>query len=164
MKGVFKTKPYRPPEVNYSNNLNDKNKGELPNSKKYRGKNTWTKSQGPERKAKTDFKGWFIDLDGYILDPGRRASDKFSRTMKEMYSYNGATHINSCQPAIITETPDTFPDPYIPTIIPDTGVERPKTNLKMNYLKRRVLTRLSVRNLGRKMSTKHTCTISKTLF
>ena len=35
----------------------------------------------------------------------------------------------------MTKTPATFPNPEIPKIIPDTGVERPKMDMDMNYLK-----------------------------
>ena len=34
----------------------------------------------------------------------------------------------------MTETPATLPNPEIPTIIPDTGVERLKTDVEMTYL------------------------------
>ena len=54
--------------------------------------------------------------------------------MKELEQYLGATYIDICQPAIITETPYTFPNPEMPTIIPDTGVERPKADAEMIYL------------------------------
>ena len=35
------------------------------------------------------------------------------------------------------ETPSTFPDPYIPTIIPDMGTKCPKTDVNMTYLKKK---------------------------
>ena len=34
----------------------------------------------------------------------------------------------------MTNTPETFPEPEMPTIIPYTGVERPNTDADMNYL------------------------------
>ena len=34
----------------------------------------------------------------------------------------------------MTETPATLPNPEIPTIIPDTSVERLKTDVEMTYL------------------------------
>ena len=36
----------------------------------------------------------------------------------------------------MAKTLDTFPDPDIPTIIPDTVVKRPKTETHMTYLER----------------------------
>ena len=73
-----------PSEVNELNNLTDENKGQAPNPKKYIGKNTQTKSQDPDIKSKNDFKGRCSDLEGYIFDLGPRASDKFSRKMKDL--------------------------------------------------------------------------------
>ena len=35
----------------------------------------------------------------------------------------------------MTETPEIFPDPDMPTIVPDTGVESPKMVRETNYLK-----------------------------
>ena len=52
-----------------------------------------------------------------------------------MERYLGATYSNSYQPAIMTETPETFPDTYMPIIIPDMGVERPKTDAEITYPK-----------------------------
>ena len=54
--------------------------------------------------------------------------------MKELERYLGETYIDSCKPSIMTETPATLPNPEIPTIIPDTGVERLKTDVEMTYL------------------------------
>ena len=57
--------------------------------------------------------------------------DKFAGTTKELERYLGAAYSDSCQPDIMTKTPETFPDPDMPTIIPDMGVERPKTDADM---------------------------------
>ena len=54
--------------------------------------------------------------------------------MKELKRYLGATYIDRCQPAIMTETKATFPDPDMPTIT-DLGTKRPKTDGEMTYLK-----------------------------
>ena len=51
--------------------------------------------------------------------------------MKYMECYLGENYIDSYQPDIMTETQATFPEPEIPTIIPDTGVKRPKTDTEM---------------------------------
>ena len=59
------------------------------------------------------------------------------RTVKDLEQYIGATYIYICQPAIMTKTPETFPGPDMPTIIPDTGVERLKTDTEMTYLERK---------------------------
>ena len=132
---MVETKPYLSPEVHQSKDLTDKNKGQAHKSKNYRGKKTRTKYQGPQPETQTDFKGWCSDLEGYIFDLGLRVSDKFARTMKKLERYLGSTYSNICQPSIMTETPSTFPNPDMPTIIPDTGVECPKIDVKMAYLK-----------------------------
>ena len=65
--GVVETKLYGPPEVNKPKSLTDEHKGQSTKTNSYRGNKTWTKTQGPELKANTDFKGWYNDLEGYIL-------------------------------------------------------------------------------------------------
>ena len=75
-----------------------------------RGKITWTKSQGTDIESNTNFKGQYSDLEDYIFDFGPRAYDKFSRTMKDMYCYLGATYSDSCQPVIVTKIPVTLPN------------------------------------------------------
>ena len=92
---------------------------------------TRTKTQGPELEAKTDCKHRQSELEGCIFDIGPIASDKFARTMKDLEWYIEATYIYSCQPAIMTKTPETFPDPEMSTIIPVTGVGRPKKYVEM---------------------------------
>ena len=57
--------------------------------------------------------------------------------MKDLDCYLGATHSNICKTDVMTETPEKFHNPEIPTIIPDTGTERPKTDTEMTYLKKR---------------------------
>ena len=84
MKGVVESKPYRPPEGNGLKNSTDKDRGQALKSNKYRGKKNWTKYQGPEPKAETNFKGRCSDLEGYIFKLGLRASKHFSRTMDDM--------------------------------------------------------------------------------
>ena len=91
---MVETKPSCYTEWNKSNNLTDKNKGQSSNPKRYRGKKMWTKTQGPELEAETDFKGWCSNLDRYIFDIGMRNSYKLARTMKDMERYLGATYID----------------------------------------------------------------------
>ena len=55
--------------------------------------------------------------------------------MKKLEWYLGAIYSNIYQPAIMTKTPTTFPDPDMPIIIPDMGVNRPITDADMTYLK-----------------------------
>ena len=57
--------------------------------------------------------------------------------MKDLERYLGATNSDRYQPAIMTKTPATFPFPDIPTIITDTGTERPKTDVDMTYLEKK---------------------------
>ena len=60
--------------------------------------------------------------------------DKFARKMKYLDWYLEETYNDSCKPDIINETPATFPDPDMPTVIPDTGVVSPKIYMEMIYL------------------------------
>ena len=55
--------------------------------------------------------------------------------MNDTEQYIGVTYSNSCQPYIMTNTPETFFDPDMPKIIPDTGVNRPNRDTDMTYLK-----------------------------
>ena len=84
-------------------------------------------TQGQDPEANSRFKGWFSDLKYYVLDLGTSALVKFSRTMKEMEWYLRATYRNSCRPTIVTNAPAAFAEPEMPTIVTDTGAERPKT-------------------------------------
>ena len=61
----------------------------------------------------------------------------FTRTMKELERYIGATYSNFCQSDIMTKTQATLPYPDMPTIIPDTVVNRPKTDSDMTYLEKK---------------------------
>ena len=54
-----------------------------------------------------------------------------------MERYIGTTYSNIWQPEIMTKTPENFPNPQIPTIIPDTGAERPKTGREMTYTRKK---------------------------
>ena len=81
---MAETKPYRSPEINKSKNSTEKNKGDESNPKRYRGRNNLTKTQGPEPEADTNFTDWCSDIEGYIFALGPRASDKFTRTMKDL--------------------------------------------------------------------------------
>ena len=71
---MVKTKPSYSSEGNKSNNLTVKHKGQSSKPKRYRGKNTRTKNEGPELKSKTKFKGRYSYLEGYISDLEPRAS------------------------------------------------------------------------------------------
>ena len=86
-----------------------------------------------EHKSETEIQSRCTDLEGYIFDLGQRASEKLFRKMKEMEKYLGSTHSDRCQPSIMTETADIFPDPDIPTTT-DLGTERPKKDVEMTYL------------------------------
>ena len=56
--------------------------------------------------------------------------------MKELERYLGTSYRYSCQPAIMTETAANFPNLEMPTIT-DLGIERPKTDGEMTYLKKK---------------------------
>ena len=61
--------------------------------------------------------------------------DKLASTTKGLGRYLGATYSDIFQPSIMTKTPETFPDPEMKSIVPDTGIEHPKTDAEMTYLK-----------------------------
>ena len=147
---MVEIKPYRLSTVNESNNLTAKSKGKSPKSKNYKRKNTRTKSQGPDHKAENDFKRWCSDLEGYSFDLGPEASDKFDHKMKDMERHHGETYSNRCQPTIITNNQYTFTNPYIPKVILDTGVEQPKMDVDMNYLKKKSIGEAISQKLGKK--------------
>ena len=88
----------------------DSKKVHTSNPKKYRGNKTQNKPS-PELKTETDLQRRCTDLGGYTFDLGPRASNKSARTMKELELYLVATYSDSCNPAIMTETAATFPDP-----------------------------------------------------
>ena len=106
--------------------LTYRNKGQDSNPKKYRDNKPQNKII-PEPKTETNFQARCTDLKDYTFDLGPRASDKFSRTMKELEQYIGVKYSDRCQPTIITETVANFPDLEMPTIT-DLGIERPKKN------------------------------------
>ena len=128
LKSVVETKSSWYTEGNESKVSTEKNKGQPFKPNSYRVKKTQTKTQGPELEADTDFKGQCSDLEGYIFDHGPRALDKLSRTINYMKQYLGVTYIDICQTYIMTKTLATFPNPDMTTIIPDMGIEHPKTD------------------------------------
>ena len=69
--------------------------------------------------------------------------------MKELEQYFGATYSDRCQTAIMTETADTFPNPYMPTIN-DLVIERRKTDGEMTYLKNKNIDEAIRQNLRKK--------------
>ena len=81
---MVKSKPSRPPEGNELKIPTDGNKGQVSKPKKYRGKKQPRNKSSLEPETETDFQGWCTDLEGYTFDLGPRASDKFSRKMKEL--------------------------------------------------------------------------------
>ena len=86
---MVKSEPSCPTEVNESKNLTNENKGQSPNSKKYRGKKTWTKYQVPDPKYDTAFNVQCSGLEGYIFDLGPRSLEKFAKTMKDLERFLG---------------------------------------------------------------------------
>ena len=81
---MVKSKPSRPPEGNKSKIPTDRNKGQVSKPKKYRGKKQHRNKSSLEPETETDFQGRCTDLEGYTFELGPRASDKFSRTIKEL--------------------------------------------------------------------------------
>ena len=58
---------------------------------------------------------------------------KFSKMMKYLERYLGATYSNICQPDIMTKTSATLLNPEMLKIIPITGVKLLKTDVEMTY-------------------------------
>ena len=113
---MVELKPSCPTEGNELNIPTDSNKGQVSKPKKYRGKKQPRNKSSLEPETETDFQGRCTDLEGYTFDLGPRASDKFSRTMKELERYLGKTYSDSYQPSIMTETSANVPDPEMPII------------------------------------------------
>ena len=88
---MVETKPSRSPESTELNTFTDEKKGKISNPKRYRHKKICIKTKVPELEAKTDFKGQCSDLEDCIFDLGPIALNKFSRIMKELEQYLGAT-------------------------------------------------------------------------
>ena len=140
---MVKPKPFCPPEGNELNITTYRNKGQASKPNKYRGKKPRNKPRpGPE--TEIDSQCRCTDLEEYTFDLGPRASDKFARTMKELERQLGATYSDSYQPAIMTETAATLPNPEMPTIT-DLGIERPKTYGEITYLEKIISTRPSTK-------------------
>ena len=76
--------PSRSTEGNELKISTDGEKGQVSKPKKYRGKKQLRNKSSLEPETNTDFQGWCTDLEGYTFDLGSRASDKFSRKMKEL--------------------------------------------------------------------------------
>ena len=134
---MIKNKPSCSPEVNESENFTIKTNGQASKTKRNKGKKMWTKTEGTELKAETKFKVQCSDLEGYIFYIEPRVSETVASKIKHLEHYFGATYSNICKKAIVTKTMDTFLNPDIPTIIPDTGVKCPNTDVEMTYLKKK---------------------------
>ena len=113
--------------------LTEEHKVQSPKKKRYQVNDNWTKNQGPEIEAETNFKGQCSNQEGYIFNLGTRAPDKFARTMKNMERYLRETYSDICKPAIVTYTPSTFPNPDMTTIVPVIGSQYPKADEEMTY-------------------------------
>ena len=145
---MVESKPSCPPEGNELKIPTYGNKGQASRPKNYKGKEPQNKPS-PEPKTETNFQGQCTDLEGYTFDLGPRASDKFSRTIKELEIYLGTTYSDRCQPDIITETTANFHDPNMPTIT-ELGIERPKTDGDMTYLLKNNIDEAIRKNLRKK--------------
>ena len=153
---MVRSKPSCPPEGNELEILTDGNKGQASKPNKYRVKKPWNKPT-PEPKTKTDFQVWCTDLEGYTFDLGPRASNKFSRTMKELGRYIGTTYSDSCQPDIMTKTTSAFPTQRcLPSLI--WALSDQKQMEKRPTSKKIISMRPSAKSLGRKIYTNQTCT------
>ena len=68
----------------------------------------------------------------------------------------------------MTETPATFTNPEIPTIIPDMGVKCPKTDLETTYLKNKSIHKAICHKIRKKdvyktyMHTIYNCIVGQT--
>ena len=56
--------------------------------------------------------------------------------MRELEQYLGTTYNDSCQSLIMVKTKAAFTEPDMPTIITDTDIKHPKTDVGMIYLKK----------------------------
>ena len=74
------SKPYLPHKGNEVKIPTDGNKVQVSNTKKYRGKRPQNKPS-PDPETETDFHDGCTDLEGYTVDLGPRASEKFAVTI-----------------------------------------------------------------------------------
>ena len=81
---MVESKPSHPTEGNELKIPTDRNKGKYHNKKNYIGKKQPRNKPITEPKTETDFQGRCTDLEAYTFDLGPRASEKFTRTMKEL--------------------------------------------------------------------------------
>ena len=81
---MWEIKPPQFPEGNKPKGSSDKSKRQSFKPKRYRAKNTWTKTKYMELKAGTNFNGWCSDMEWYVFDILPRELEKFASTMKEM--------------------------------------------------------------------------------
>ena len=70
--------------------------------------------------------------------------------MKDLDRYLGGTYRDIFYPDIMTKTLATLPDPDIPKIIHDTGVEHPKTDADMTYLENKSIDKAIRQKLRKK--------------
>ena len=122
---MVESNPSRATEGNELKIPTDRNKGQVSKPKNYRGKKQPRNKSSLAPETETDIQVRCTDLEGYTVDLGPIASDKFARTMKELDKYLRKTYSDSFQPDIMTETTANFPDPEMPTIT-ELGTERPK--------------------------------------
>ena len=76
--------------------------------------------------------------------------DNFAKTVKELEWYLRSTNGNRFKLDIMTKTLATFPDPCMPTIIPDTFVEHPKIDMDMTYFKKKTIDEAIFQKLRKK--------------
>ena len=93
---MVESKPSHPPEGNELKIPTDWNKGQASKPKKYSGKKQPRNKSSLDPETETDFQGRCTDSEGYTFDLGPRASDKFSRKMKELERYLGTTYSEIC--------------------------------------------------------------------
>ena len=77
--------------------------------------------------------------------------------MKELEQYLRTKYSDSCQPDIMNKTVANFPDPEMPTIT-ELGIERPKTDGEMTYLKKKNIDEAIRQNLRKRTYMNQTCT------
>ena len=126
---MLESKPSHPSEGKKLKIPTDRNNEQASKPKNYRCNKPRNKPI-PDPKDESDLQGQCTDSEGYIFDLGLRSYDKFSRTIKELERYLGATYSDSCQTEIMTENAATFPNPYMSTIT-DLGTKRPPKDADM---------------------------------
>ena len=163
MNGTVETKPYCPPKGNELKNSTDKKKGQATKSRSTEVRRLRPNPKVQILKMRPNSRVSAVTWNFTSLTFGREPQTSLPR---QWSIWSGTLR----QPTEIYVKQTSWPRHWLPSlnhIFQQASLTRVSRVQKRTWIwsnsKRRVLTRLSIRNWGRRISTKHTCTISTTL-